>query len=381
MMMSVPGQPGAVGGPPRVGVEHGHDDEDAVLFGHAHRGGRLLGHGVQVGRAVRVDDALGVAGGAARVTHGGGGALVELGPFEARLLGGQEALVGERLAEGRGVALPRHDDRLDRLEVVLDGGQQRDQRRVDDDHAVLGVVDHVGQLLGREADVQGVQDGAHGREWRDTPRDGPGCSSRRCPPGRRHGPQALQGLGQLLRPGRHLGEGGRAVAARLDGDHRAVAVHLLPVPEDVADQEGCVLHRALHGPSMSSARALVPGHRPFSGHGVRSSSWFGVAALVLSAVLMAVATGVVSAAPRGPGAGTARPSVPVRRPVAPSRRRCSRCTKRRRPVAPGSPGPFWLPSAPSSRGTAPRACRASIPGPTGRGRRTDAVRAGHLRRL
>src|SRR5271168_1111760 len=113
-------------------------------------------------------------------------------------------------------------------------------------------------------------------------------------------PQALQCLGQLLRPGRHLGEGGRAVAARLDRDHRAVAVHLLPVPEDVADQEGCVLHRALHGPSMSSARASCPAtdRSPAMGASGRHLG-FGAAALVFSAVLMAAATGVVSEALSG----------------------------------------------------------------------------------
>ena len=247
------GHPGAVGGAPGVGVEHGHDDQDAVRLDHPDRGRRLLGHRVQPGGAVRVHDALRVAGGAARVAHGGGGALVELGPLEARLLGRQQPLVGQGLAEGRGVALARHDDRLDGLQLVLDGGQERDQRGVDDDEAVLGMVDDVGQLLGREPDVEGVQDGPHGRDGEIGLQVTLIVPAERADPVPRLDPEAGEGGRQLLRPGCHLGEGGRAVAARLDGDDGAVAVHLLPVTEDVADQERGVLHGAFHGPSMSSA--------------------------------------------------------------------------------------------------------------------------------
>lgn len=53
---------------------------------------------------------------------------------------------------------------------MLDGGQlrqlrceQRDERGIDDDHAVFGMVGHVDQLFREQADVEGVQDGAHRR--------------------------------------------------------------------------------------------------------------------------------------------------------------------------------------------------------------------------
>ena len=262
------GHPGAVGGAPRHGVEHGDDDQDAVGLRHADGGGRLLGHGVQPGGAVRVHDALGVAGGAARVAHGRGGALVEHGPVEAGLLGGQQPLVGEGLPEGRGVALAGHDDGLDGLQLVLDGGQQRDQRGVHDDEAVLGVVDDVGQLIGGEPDVERVQDRPHGGDGEvglEVALVVPGEGADPVP---RLDPQAGEGGGQLLGPGRHLGEGGRAVPALLDGDDGAVAVHLLPVAEDVADQERGVLHGAFHGPSMASAPLLCPAAAPARPFGV-----------------------------------------------------------------------------------------------------------------
>src|SRR3712207_8866342 len=51
---------------PGVGVEHRHDRHRDVLDAQAEGVGRHDAHGVQERRAVRVDDALGVAGGADR---------------------------------------------------------------------------------------------------------------------------------------------------------------------------------------------------------------------------------------------------------------------------------------------------------------------------
>ena len=228
---------------------------------HADRGGRLLGHGVQPDGAVRVDDALGAARRPARVTHGRGRALVEVGPGEAGLLGGEQPLVGERLAEGRGVPLPHHDDGLDRLQVVLDARQQRNERGVDDDAAVLGVVDDVGQLLGREPDVQRVQHRSHAGDGEIrlevalvVPAEGADAVTRLdAEPG--------QGGGQPLGPGGDLDEAGLAAAALLHRDDGAVAVHPLPVEQQVSDQERGVLHGALHAPSMARRAFIRPAMR------------------------------------------------------------------------------------------------------------------------
>ena len=247
------GHPGPVGRAPGHGVEHGDDDEDAVALRHADRGSRLLGHGVQPDGTVRVDDALRAAGRPTRVTHGRGGALVEVGPREAGLLGRQQPLVGERLAEGRGVPLPDHDDRLDGLQFVLDACQQRNEGGVDDDAAVLGVVDDIGQLLGRQPDVQRVQDRSHAGDGEVglevalvVPAEGADAVTRLdAEPG--------QGGGQPLGPGGHLDETGLAAAALLHRDDGAVAVYPLPVEQQVSDQERGVLHGALHAPSMASA--------------------------------------------------------------------------------------------------------------------------------
>ena len=59
-----------------------------------------------------VHHALGIAGGAARVTHRHAGALVEVGVLEAGLLGVEQGVVVERVAERRRVAGTLHDDVL-----------------------------------------------------------------------------------------------------------------------------------------------------------------------------------------------------------------------------------------------------------------------------
>ena len=58
----------------------------------------------------------------------------------------------------------RHDDEtLDRLERVGEPLQQRYEGEVDEDVRILGVVDDVDELLGEQARIDGVQDGAHAR--------------------------------------------------------------------------------------------------------------------------------------------------------------------------------------------------------------------------
>ena len=64
-----PGRHRGVGQAPRVGVEHRHDRQHDVALADAEAVDRHGADGVQVRRAVAVDDALGVAGGAARVAH------------------------------------------------------------------------------------------------------------------------------------------------------------------------------------------------------------------------------------------------------------------------------------------------------------------------
>ena len=121
----------------------------------------VLPQGVQDVGAVRVEDALGVAGGAARVAEAGGLAVVEVGEGVAGVLLLEQLLVAVRVGEVAGVAVADDDVVLDGLEGGGELLEGRDQRVLDQDHLVLGVVDDVGELLGEEAHVEGVEHGAH----------------------------------------------------------------------------------------------------------------------------------------------------------------------------------------------------------------------------
>ena len=89
---SAPDMNARVGQAPGVDVEHRHDGQHPVGLGDARAASPTArAMRVQEGRAVRVDDALRVAGGAARVAHRRGRPFVELGPGEAGLLGGDAA--------------------------------------------------------------------------------------------------------------------------------------------------------------------------------------------------------------------------------------------------------------------------------------------------
>ena len=57
-----------------------------------------------------------------------------------------------------------YDDPFDRLELVEDTGNDIDAAEVDEEEAVLGVVDHVDQLLWEEPGVYRVQDRTHARD-------------------------------------------------------------------------------------------------------------------------------------------------------------------------------------------------------------------------
>ena len=145
--------------------------------------------GVQERRAVRVDDALGVARGAARVAHRRG--LVLVADVEGdRRRRGQQLLVVVHLLAGRRLghlagAVVHHHDVAHGLELLEQRPHQLGQRLVDEDDLVLGVVGHVDDLLGEQADVERRAAPGWCTARRSTARGGGPCSTRTCPPGRR----------------------------------------------------------------------------------------------------------------------------------------------------------------------------------------------------
>src|SRR5205823_8093037 len=141
---------------PGVHVKHGYNGEDDVRLQDADRPG-CLPETVQNQRAVRIDDALRPAGRPGRVGHRGGPALVELGGSERiRIRNGEELLVADR-ARGRRRAVLDHDDVLD-PHFAAELLEERQERVVDDEHAVLGVVHDVREVTRMQTRVNGVQD-------------------------------------------------------------------------------------------------------------------------------------------------------------------------------------------------------------------------------
>ena len=111
------GQATGVGHAPRVRVEHRHHRHDAVVGAQPEGVGQALPEGVQHVRPVRVENALRVARGAARVAEARGLALVELGVLEAGLGGGQQLLVVQGVRQRSGVPVAHHHVVADRLEA------------------------------------------------------------------------------------------------------------------------------------------------------------------------------------------------------------------------------------------------------------------------
>src|SRR3989449_8452739 len=146
---------------PGVHVEHGHDGQDDVRLQDADRAG-CLPETVKDDRSVRIHDTLRSAGRAGRVAHRGSLALVELWIRDRlRVRTGEELLVADR-PRGRLPAVLDHDDVLD-PHVGAELLEQRQERVVDDERAVLGVVHDVREVTRMQTRVNGMQDVARER--------------------------------------------------------------------------------------------------------------------------------------------------------------------------------------------------------------------------
>jgi len=112
---------------------------------------------VEHNRAVRVEDALGLAGRAGRVAERRRLALCDLRVVVAavaRLV--EKLLVAERARQLADRPVTHHDEVLDVWQLQRQRAERGRERVVDEDDPVLGVVDDVGDLLGEEAEVDRV---------------------------------------------------------------------------------------------------------------------------------------------------------------------------------------------------------------------------------
>ena len=168
-----------------------------------------------------------------------------LGCVEQRLVADDAGVVGDVA-----LAVVHHDDLFHRLERVDHRPEQAHQRPVDEHDLVLGVVGDVCQLVGEQADVEGMQHATRARngevelevtgrvpcERRDAcvGRE-PECVEDAAQPAGALGPRAVR---------RSLAAGGRGRGDLFGGEHP-----LAPV-EQVGQGQRVVLHQALHGASL-----------------------------------------------------------------------------------------------------------------------------------
>jgi hypothetical protein len=195
--------------------------------------------------AVRVEDALGPAGGAARVAHGGGGVLGEIPIGEVRLARiGEELLVVDR-AVGRGTRADCDDVLEAAAPDELLG--ERPERLVHEEHAVAAVCRDVRVVVGVETEIQRVGDEpADGRAHvrlqvlRMVPHEGPDAVTvLETEPAERHD--------ELLRAQDEVGvRVGVPALVRQAARDLVLAVQLVGTPQDRGYVELVVHHQPLH---------------------------------------------------------------------------------------------------------------------------------------
>ena len=201
--------------------------------------------------AMRIDHAFRVAGGAGGVAHAGRGILVERSPGEIVVDLADPFLIGDRVAQRGGRQMRRvgeHHVALDRDQPVGELLQERQEGEIGHQHARLGMVDDPGDLVGEQARIDGVIDGAD-------PQDAvPGFQMPGGIPGERRHPVtepdavAVEPLGHPQRPAADRPVGGghqRAFhRARMDG---ALAMVQCGMIDDAMAQKRPVLHQSQHG--------------------------------------------------------------------------------------------------------------------------------------
>ena len=218
-------------------------------------------------RAMAVEHALRVARRTRRVAERRRGALVELGPGVVVAGGCNPVLVGdeiETVGRRKTGAVRQHHVALDATDLRRDLLDDRQQVRIEDQHAIFGVADDVGDLLVEQPRVHRVQHGAHARHAVEAldvavrvPRE------RRDPVA---GTDALQF--QCLRQSPRASLDRRVVgavnAAVTQPRHDlAPAVIRGGVADQRRDEQRVILHQAVHAdaPSPSRLRILMTRER------------------------------------------------------------------------------------------------------------------------
>ncbi len=157
---------GGEGETPGIGVEHRHDRHHCRFRADRQTVDPRADQRMQDVGAMRIEHALGIAGGAGSVAEAGGGVLLEFGPAEVAVDLGQPFFVGHGVGElrrrhMRGVG--QHDVTLDRRQLRRQPLEQGDESEVDEHQPILGVVHDPADLVGKQPRIDGVIDRAEPR--------------------------------------------------------------------------------------------------------------------------------------------------------------------------------------------------------------------------
>ena len=218
---------------------------------------------MQYRRAMRVEHALGIAGGTRGVAQRRGRVLVELRPFVVVGLGRQQVFVAVQVGDrGAGHLLPtaQCDPALDTRTLRRQSLDQRGEIDVEEDVAVIGVVGDVGDLFREQARIDGVADGGHARYGVvdlemavGIPRQGADAVAGADAERQQHArqlPRAATGIGVGVAMG---------AADRQAGDDFSVAVILARMLQEAGNHQLPVHHQALHGPSFRNDFSTTTG--------------------------------------------------------------------------------------------------------------------------
>src|SRR5437762_13823837 len=100
-----------------------------------------------------VDHALWISSSARGVAHDGRAVFTHFGPLKQLIWSrGDQVFVsqGGKIRIGRGRLVSHHHKLPDAGDLAADAGQYRNKREVDENHAILGMVDEIGRASCRE---------------------------------------------------------------------------------------------------------------------------------------------------------------------------------------------------------------------------------------
>ena len=211
--------------------------------------------------AVRIDHALGVAGGAGGVAHGAAVGFVDLRQRDVGGAGLEEILIAFHAV--RHGAAERNDDGPVRRHPVLEPVVERQEHVVDDDDFVVGMGRDIADVGRAEPQVERMHDAAGRRDAVIA------FQMRAVVPGQGRHPVALlhagpdQGTGEFLRPVADFGVGlaeDRFVGPL--GDHFLRRIDILHPPEQMIERQR-IIHdggdRTGHGIFLPKLPEIVAG--------------------------------------------------------------------------------------------------------------------------